>query len=106
MWTMTHSLDAIVRGLAPAFTQPSFTTTSTLLLAWLMCLGKHRLCRVAQSASPQTLPDHSQRHGFDTFYNYYPGMNVAQESHDGIWLCLEGGRHHGCAAARRSSVIR
>jgi hypothetical protein len=36
-----------------------------------MCLGQHRLCRVADSAQPQTLRDHSQRHGLDTTYNFF-----------------------------------
>jgi DDE family transposase len=71
MWTMIRSLDPVVRTLAPAFTQPSFDTACSFLLAWLMCLGQHTLRRVAHTASPQTLPDHSQRHGLDTFYNFW-----------------------------------
>src|SRR3712207_1547575 len=71
MWTMILSLVPIVDQLAPAFTQPSFATTCQLLLAWVMCLGKHTLWRVAESANPQALPDHSCRHGFDTSYNFF-----------------------------------
>jgi DDE family transposase len=71
MWTMIHSLEPIVRELAPAFTQPSFATCWHLLLAWVMCLGRHRLGRVAATARPDTLPDHSQRHGLDTYYNFF-----------------------------------
>ena len=71
MWTMILSLQPLVEQLTPAFTQPSFRSSCQLLLAWVMCLGKHTLCRVAESADPQDLPDHSRRHGFDTYYNFF-----------------------------------
>jgi DDE superfamily endonuclease len=71
MWTMILSLEPIVEQLAPAFTQPSFAVGCELLLAWVMCLGKHTLFRVAQSADPRALHDHSQRHGLDTYYNFF-----------------------------------
>ena len=51
MWDMIPSLRPFVDALAPAFTQPSFATSCHLLLAWLMCLGKHTLRR------PQSSPD-------------------------------------------------
>jgi len=66
MWPMIPSLEAVVQVLAPAFSQPSFHTHCQLLLGWVLCLGRHRLCRVADSAQPQTLRDHAQRHGLDT----------------------------------------
>jgi hypothetical protein len=68
---MIASLQPFVQALAPAFTAPSFDTHCQLLLGWILCLGKHRLCRVADSAQPQTLRDHSQRHGLDTTYNFF-----------------------------------
>src|SRR6266446_10558028 len=71
MWPMIPSLDAVVQALAPAFSQPSFHTHCQLLLGWVMCLGKHRLCRVADTAHPEDLRDHSQRHGLDTTYNFF-----------------------------------
>jgi hypothetical protein len=71
MWTMIASLEPIVQALAPAFTGPSLQTHGRLLLGWVLCLGQHRLCRVADSAQPQTLRDHSQRHGLDTTYNFF-----------------------------------
>src|SRR3954447_10643576 len=71
MWAMIASLSPIVQALAPAFTAPSFDTHCRLLLGWVLCLGQHRLCRVADSAQPQTLRDHSQRHGLDTTYNFF-----------------------------------
>jgi hypothetical protein len=71
MWPMIPSLDAVVQGVAPAFTQPSFLTHCQLTSAWVLCLGRHRLCRVADSGQPQTLRDHSQRHGLDTTYNFF-----------------------------------
>ena len=71
MWAMIASLEPIVQALAPAFTPASFATHGQLFLAWVLCLGKHRLCRVADNAHPQTLRDHSQRHGLDTAYNFF-----------------------------------
>jgi len=71
MWAMIASLQPLVQALAPAFTGPSFQTHCRLLLGWVLCLGQHRLCRVADSARPQTLRDHSQRHGLDTTYNFF-----------------------------------
>ena len=71
MWTMILSLDSVVDELQPAFTQPSYRTGCELLLAWVMCLGRHNLCRVAENADPRVLPNHSQRHGFDSYYNYF-----------------------------------
>jgi hypothetical protein len=71
MWEMIPSLLACVEVLAPAFTQPSFATNSRLILAWAMCLGKHTLYRVAHNDHPETPPDHSQRHGLDSYYNFF-----------------------------------
>jgi hypothetical protein len=36
-----------------------------------MCLGKHTLLRVGQSANPHIIPDHAQRHGLDGYYNFF-----------------------------------
>src|SRR5437763_1520697 len=71
MWTMILSLEPLVEELKPAFTQPSFGSACDLLLGWVMCLGNHTLCRVAQTVDPRTLPDHSRRHGLDSYYNYF-----------------------------------
>jgi hypothetical protein len=71
MWNMIPSLSPFVEALAPTFTQPSAVTCSQLLLAWVMCLGKHTLRRVAESAHPDRVPDHSHRHGLDTAYNFF-----------------------------------
>ena len=71
MWTMIPSLRAVVDSLAPAFTQPSFATSCQLLLAWVMCLGKHTLLRVGRTARPEQAPDDSVRHGLDPYYNFY-----------------------------------
>jgi hypothetical protein len=71
MWTMIPSLQPIVDVLAPAFTQPSFLNSCDLLLGWVLCLGKHTLLRVGHSANPQNIPDHSQRHGLDGYYNFF-----------------------------------
>jgi DDE superfamily endonuclease len=73
MWTMIPTLQPFVDTLAPVFTKPSFATCSTLLLAWIMCLGKRTLFRVGHSANPQTCPDLSQRHGLDCYYNFFEG---------------------------------
>jgi len=71
MWPMIASLEPIVQALAPAFTLPSFHTHCQILLGWVMCLGQHRLCRVADSARPYELRDHARRHGLDTTYNFF-----------------------------------
>jgi hypothetical protein len=71
MWTNIESFRPFVESLQFAFTQPSFTTHGTLLLAWIMCLGRHRLIKVFQNSAPQFPVDNSQRHGFDTFYNFF-----------------------------------
>jgi DDE superfamily endonuclease len=71
MWNMILSLQAVVEPLALAFTQPSFTTNSQLLLAWIMCLGNHTLYRVAATVHPNQVPDHSQRHDLDVYYNFF-----------------------------------
>jgi DDE superfamily endonuclease len=71
MWLMIPSLDPLVEVLRPAFTLPSFTSTCDLLLSWVMCLGQHTLRRVGQTRTPDRVPDHSQRHGLDTTYNYF-----------------------------------
>jgi hypothetical protein len=71
VWEMIPSLRSCVDTLAPAFTQPSFASNCHLLLAWVMCLGKHTLCRVAHNDQPESLPDHSKRHGLDTYYNFF-----------------------------------
>ena len=71
MWTMIRSLEPLVEGLTPVFTHPSSVTACQLLLAWVMCLGKHTLRRVAENAHPEVVPDHSQRHGLDTAYNFF-----------------------------------
>jgi hypothetical protein len=71
MWPMIPSLEVIVQACAPAFTLPSFHTHCQLVLGWLLCLGQHRLSRVADTTQPQHLRDHSQRHGLDTTYNFF-----------------------------------
>jgi hypothetical protein len=71
VWDMIPSLRCCVDALAPAFTQPSFATSCHLLLAWVMCLGKHSLLRVGENTRPQEPPDHSRRHGLDGCYNFF-----------------------------------
>ncbi len=71
MWTMIGSLEPFVEGLAVAFTQPTALTSCQLFLAWVMCLGKHTLRRVAENAHPNVVPDHTRRHGLDTSYNFF-----------------------------------
>jgi hypothetical protein len=71
LWHMIPSRAPLVEGLTPTFTQPSAVTACRLLLAWIMCLGRHTLRRAAENAHPDRVPDHSQRHGLDTFYNFF-----------------------------------
>jgi len=67
---MIPSLACLVDSLAPAFTQPSFLTHCQLMLGWIMCLGRRTLLKVGHSADPRSVPDHSQRHGLDVYYNF------------------------------------
>jgi hypothetical protein len=71
MWTMIPSLQHTVDGLAGAFTQPSFATCCNFLLAWVLCLGKRTLLRVGETSHSDLPPDHSQRHGLDSYYNFF-----------------------------------
>lgn len=71
MWTMILSLAPLVDQLRPAFTQASFASHGRLLLAWVLCLGKHTLGRVAHNVQPEQVPDHSARHGLDPYYNFF-----------------------------------
>lgn len=71
MWPMIDSLRPLVDALAPAFTAPSGSTCGLLLLSWVLCLGKKTLFRVGENAHPDSLPDHSQRHELDSFYNFF-----------------------------------
>jgi DDE superfamily endonuclease len=71
MWAMIPSLQPLVEGLQPAFTLPSFASACDVLLSWVMCLGQHTLRRVAQTRTPDRVPDHRQRHGLDTTYNFF-----------------------------------
>src|SRR6516225_3991934 len=71
MWNMIGSLQPLVALLQPAFTQPSFASNCHLLLAWVLCLGKHTLRRVGDQSHPQNPPDQSQRHGLDSYYNFF-----------------------------------
>jgi len=71
MWPMIDSLRPLVDGLSPAFTGPSLATCTSFFLAWVMCLHKKTLWRVAENAHPEVLPDHSQRHVLDVFYNFF-----------------------------------
>jgi hypothetical protein len=68
---MILSLESVVDELAPAFTQPSYGSAAELLLGWVMCLGRHTLRRVGQTVHPEVAPDHSQRHGLDSYYNFF-----------------------------------
>ena len=71
MWCMIESLRPLVEQLSGAFTRPSFATACQYLLGWAMCRGRHTRRRAAQSAQPQTPPDHSARHGLDGYYNFF-----------------------------------
>jgi DDE superfamily endonuclease len=71
VWTMLPSLEPIVEVLRPAFTQPSFVSGCELLLAWILCLGRHTLRRVAHTRNPKQVPDHTRRHGLDSSYNFF-----------------------------------
>jgi DDE superfamily endonuclease len=71
MWIIIPSLDPLVESLAPVFTHPSAATNCQLLLAWIMCLGRRSLRRVADQVHADVARDHAHRHGLDTYYNFF-----------------------------------
>ncbi|MGF1583524.1 MAG: hypothetical protein ACFCD0_29750 [Gemmataceae bacterium] len=71
MWSMIPSWSLILQHLAGAFTTPSFVTCSQLLLGWVMCLGTHKIRTVAFNIHPEWVPDYSQRHNLDRYYNFF-----------------------------------
>lgn len=71
MWLMIPSLEAVVQALAPAFTDPSFTTYCQLLLGWLMCPGNHNTYRVGQTIHADHPSRRADRHGLDRYYNFF-----------------------------------
>lgn len=44
-----------------------------------MCLGKHNLRRVAANVHPEDIPDHSQRHDLDVYYNFFGNRSLAEK---------------------------
>lgn len=55
MWDMIPSLRSCVDPLGPAFTQPSFATSCNLLLAWVLCLGRHTSAVSVRTPGPRSL---------------------------------------------------
>src|SRR4051794_40381556 len=70
VWMMIPSMQGIVQGLAPVFTQPSFVSHCQLMLAWLLCPGRRTLYHVGQFHQPDREVDRAQRHPFDWLYNF------------------------------------
>ena len=56
MWDILPSLQPFVEQFSPVFTAPSFATHCTILLGWVMCLGRHTLFRVNNHRDEQTTP--------------------------------------------------
>src|SRR4051812_24336723 len=71
LWVMIPPPPPPLNPPPPPSPPPSSPPHSNLVLGWLMCRGNHRLCRVADTAQPQDLRDHSRRHGLDTTYNFF-----------------------------------
>ena len=71
MWPMIDSLRPLVDALSPAFTSPSGATCHAFFLCWVMCLRHKTLRRVGENAHPDSPPDHSRRHGLDSYYNFF-----------------------------------
>ena len=61
-------VDELPSRLYPTFLWHELRTPTQ---AWLMCFGKHTLRRAAENAHPDRVPDHSQRHGLDSYYNFF-----------------------------------
>ena len=55
--TLASSLQALLVGFAPCFTQPGFENFSTLITGWIVCPGRHSISRVIQAASGDSAPE-------------------------------------------------
>jgi hypothetical protein len=71
MWQIIPSLNALVQGLAEAFTQPSFQTLIAILLGWVMYTGKRTEYRVFEMIQADIPVSRAERHPFDRFYNFF-----------------------------------
>jgi hypothetical protein len=71
MWTILPSLLPFVEPFRIVFTARSFATHCSILLGWIMCLGRHTLFRVFLSSAPGELHDFSGPHGQDASYNFF-----------------------------------
>lgn len=70
MWFVVPSLNAVLQGLLPAFTLPSFETNCQIVLGWLMCLGHRTEFRVFEALRGKRVA-RNVRHPFDRFYNFF-----------------------------------
>jgi hypothetical protein len=70
MWSVVPSLEAILQGLLPVFTLPSFETNRQVLLGWLMCLGHRTEFRVFEAFVGKRVA-RNVRHPFDRHYNFF-----------------------------------
>jgi DDE superfamily endonuclease len=82
MWSVVPSLQSVLQGLLPVFTQPSFVTHSQVALGWLMCLGQRTEFRVFEASFGQRVSRRG-RHPFDRFYNFFSrsAWNVRDLAH-------------------------
>ncbi len=71
MFTSIPSLEAVLQGVLPAFTEPTFRTQVEVLLGWVMCLSKRTEFGVFQAIQADTPVCRKERHRFDRFYNFF-----------------------------------
>ena len=112
MWSIIPSLDALLQGLAVAFTEPSFQTHRDLFLGWIMCIGKRTEYRVFQTIQASSVVSRVEHHPFDRFYNFFSRSawtveSLAHQVAVAIVLVLNldgpalpGGGRHPAAQAR------
>jgi hypothetical protein len=70
MWSVVPSLEVILQGLLPVFTEPSFKTHGQIFLGWVMCLGHRTEFRVFEAFVGQRVA-RNLRHPFDRCYNFF-----------------------------------
>ena len=71
MWTMIPSLGSSSIPSHPLSPSPPSPPTATSCSAWVMCLGKHTLCRVAHTAHPERPPTTPGATAWTRYYNFF-----------------------------------
>jgi len=81
--TLPSSLQALLVGFGPCFTQPGFKNFTALITGWIACPGRHSISRVIQAASD---PEQEKHHS--SFYRFLSHGRWATDSVGQVLLHL------------------